>query len=248
MIRYDGRRYHGWQVQQNAVAIQEVFQEALRKIFGACPEIKGCSRTDTGVHAYEYGVSLKTEHPIPCERLVGALNHFLPSDIAVCSCREVPLSFHARYSCVGKEYVYKIWNHPVRDPFLEGYVLHYWYALDSEKLHQAARGYLGRHDFTSFCTVDHRERGDLTRCVTKAQVARQGDFVTFTVAADGFLYHMVRIMVGTLLRVAQGKLAPEDIPRILAGKNRKLAGPTAPSCGLYLNKVDYGWGNGENMA
>ncbi len=243
MIRYDGRRYHGWQIQHNALAVQEVFQNALEKIFGECPEIKGCSRTDTGVHAYAYGVSVKTGHPIPCERLVAALNHFLPGDIAVTSCREVDEHFHARYSCVGKEYVYKIWNHPIRDPFLEGYVLHYWYPLDADKLHRAAQGYLGRHDFTSFCTVDHRERGDLTRCVTKSQVHRQGDLVTFTVAADGFLYNMVRIMVGTLLRVAQGKFTIEKIPEILAGKDRKLAGPTAPPCGLYLNRVDYGFGN-----
>ncbi len=247
-ISYDGKRYHGWQIQQNAVAVQEVFQNALQKVLGALPDIKGCSRTDSGVHAYEYCVSVKTDHAIPCERLVGALNHFLPEDMAVHACREVGENFHARYSCVGKEYVYKIWNHPIRDPFLQGYALHYWYPLDVDQLNQAAQGYLGRHDFTSFCTVDSRERGDLTRCVTKSQVTRQGDMVLFTVAADGFLYNMVRIMVGTLLRVAQGKIEPEQIPEILAAKNRKLAGPTAPPWGLYLNKVDYGAGDGEKMA
>lgn len=239
-LSYDGKRYHGWQVQENALAVQEVFQNALSQVLGQCPDIKGCSRTDSGVHALEYCVSLKTDHTIPCQRLVGALNHFLPPDIAVLDCQEVPMDFHARYSCTGKEYIYKIWNHPVRDPFGDGYLLHYWYPLDEKLLDEAAHHYLGRHDFTSFCTLDSRDKGDLTRCVTKSTVTRQGDLVIFTVAADGFLYNMVRIMVGTLLRVAQGKLTPDDIPRILAAKDRKAAGPTAPPWGLYLHRVFYG--------
>ena len=239
-ICYDGKRYHGWQVQQNALAVQEVFQDALEQVLRERPDVKGCSRTDSGVHALSYCVSLKTEHTIPCDRLRGALNHFLPADIAVLTCREVPEDFHARYSCTGKEYIYKIWNRAVRDPFLDGYALHYWYPLDEHRLQAAAEQFLGRHDFTSFCTLDGRDKGDLTRCVTKSEVARQGDLVTFTVAADGFLYNMVRIMTGTLLRVAQGKLTPEDIPAVIAAKNRKAAGPTAPACGLYLKNVFYG--------
>lgn len=238
-IRYDGKRYHGWQIQQNALSVQEVFQDALYKVFGSAPALKGCSRTDSGVHALEYCISLKVEHNIPCGRLLAALNHFLPTDIAVLDCREVPLDFHARYSCRGKEYIYKIWNHPVRDPFLDGYALHYWYPLDEEQLGEAAKHLLGKHDFTSFCTLDGRDRGDLRRTVFKAEVARDGGLVTFTVAADGFLYNMVRIMTGTLLRVAQGKIEPCAIPGILEAKCRKAAGPTAPACGLYLNKVYY---------
>jgi tRNA pseudouridine38-40 synthase len=238
-ISYYGANYHGWQIQQNAVAVQQVFQEALFKVLGETPEIKGCSRTDSFVHARQFCISLKTEHAIPCERLVGALNHFLPEDIAVLSCREVPLDFHARYSCVGKEYVYQIWNNPIRDPFLNRRVLHYWYDLDEKRLNQAASFFLGTHDFTSFCTLDARDRGDLTRTVTKAEVTRHGDMVLFTVAADGFLYNMVRIMVGTLLRVAQKKLEPEDVERIIEAKDRSAAGPTAPPYGLYLNRVFY---------
>lgn len=238
-ICYDGSGYHGWQVQQNAVTVQQVFQEALFRVLGEQPDLKGCSRTDSFVHARQFCISLKTEHGIPCERLVGALNHFLPEDIAVRSCREVAPDFHARYSCTGKEYIYQIWNNPVRDPFLNRRALHYWYALDAEKLNRAAACFLGAHDFTSFCTVDSRERGNLVRTVTKAEVAREGDMVTFTVAADGFLYNMVRIMAGTLLRVAQGKLTPEQIPGVIAAKDRHAAGPTAPPCGLYLNRVFY---------
>ena len=238
-IAYDGAHYHGWQVQENAVAVQEVFQKALFAVTGRQDDLKACSRTDTGVHAREFCISVKTESAIPPERLQAALNHYLPQDIAVNSCEAVPLDFHARYSCKGKEYTYEIWNHPVRDPFRSGRALHYWYPLDEELLDRAAKHYVGRHDFTSFCTLDKRERGDLTRTVTGAKVERRGDLVAFTVAADGFLYNMVRIMVGTLLRVQQGKFRPEDIPGILAAKDRKAAGPTAPACGLYLNRVFY---------
>ena len=182
---------------------------------------------------------MKTESPIPPERLLAALNHYLPEDVGVRSVEPVPLDFHARYSCKGKEYVYQIWNHPVRDPFLRGRALHYWYPIDEGLLDQAAQHYLGSHDFTSFCTLDRREKGDLTRTVTTSRVERQGDMVTFTVAADGFLYNMGRIMVGTLLRVQQWKFAPGDIPAILEAKDRKAAGPTAPAQGLYLNRVFY---------
>lgn len=239
-LSYDGKHYHGWQVQNNALAVQEVFQEALTKVLGTCPDIKGCSRTDSGVHALDYCVSLRTDHTIPAQRLVRALNHFLPADIAVLSCEDADDEFHARYSCTGKEYIYKIWNHPVRDPFGDGYMLHYWYDLDVDLLNEAAKHYIGSHDFTSFCTLDSRDKGDLTRTVTKAEVVREGNMVIFKVAADGFLYNMVRIMVGTLLRVAQGKFRPDDIPKILEAKDRAVAGPTAPPWGLYLNRVFYG--------
>ena len=236
---YDGTRYHGWQIQENALTVQQVFQEALCKVTGRQEDLKACSRTDTGVHAREFCVSLKTESPIPEERLVAALNHYLPQDMAVRSCQRVGEDFHARYSCKGKEYCYEIWNHPVREPFLAGRALHYWYPIDEALLDQAARHYLGSHDFSSFCTLDKRERGDLTRRVFTSRVERRGDLVVFTVGADGFLYNMVRIMVGTLLRVQQGKFSPEDIPGILEAKDRKAAGPTAPACGLYLNRVFY---------
>ena len=238
-LSYDGAHYHGWQIQENAVTVQEVFQEALYKITGRQEDIKACSRTDTGVHAREFCVSVKTESPIAPERLLAALNHYLPQDMAVKSCETVPLDFHARYSCQGKEYIYQIWNHPVRDPFLKDRALHYWYPIDADLLNRAAAHYVGRHDFSSFCTLDKREKGDLTRTVTTARVDLSGDLLTFTVAADGFLYNMVRIMVGTLLRVQQGKFTPEDIPGIIAAKDRKAAGPTAPACGLYLNRVFY---------
>lgn len=239
-ITYDGTNYHGWQIQQNALTVQEVFQAALEKVTGGGEDIKACSRTDTGVHAREFCLSLKTESRIPPERMAAALNHWLPEDIAVKSCQEVPMDFHARYSCKGKEYCYEIWNHPVREPFLRRRALHYWYPMDEEVLDAAARHYIGRHDFTSFCTLDRRELGDLVRTVATSRVERRGNLVVFTVAADGFLYNMVRIMVGTLLQVQEGKLRPEDVPGIIAARDRAAAGPTAPACGLYLNRVFYG--------
>ena len=159
--------------------------------------------------------------------------------MAVIDCKEVPLDFHARYSCKSKQYIYKIWNDTVRNPFLEGYALHYRYAIDQELLHKASQAYVGRHDFTSFCTIDKREKGDFCRTVESFSVHREGDFVYMTVQADGFLYNMVRIMVGTLLKIQQGKLAPDSIPWILEQQNRKEAGPTAPACGLYLDEVIY---------
>ena len=238
-ISYDVRQFHGWQIQQNAFTEQEAFQTALSKIIGSDFDLKGCSRTDTGVHANMYCISLKTAHPIPPERLKAALNRWLPLSVAVNACTEVPPDFHARYSCKSKEYIYKIWNSEVRSPFLEGYALHYRYPLDEKLLHHAAQAYVGTHDFTSFCTLDSREKGALTRTVMAFSVTREGDMVTMRVEADGFLYNMVRIMVGTLLRVAQGKIPPEALPDIIEQRNRACAGPTAQACGLYLNKVRY---------
>lgn len=238
-IRFDGSNYHGWQVQQNAVSVQQVLQDALGRVLGGRPDVKGCSRTDAFVHALQFCVSFRTESGIPCARLVGALNHFLPEDIAVLSCREVPEDFHARYSCAGKEYVYRILNSRVRDPFLRGRALHYWYPLDLDRLNAAAGFFPGSRDFTSFCAEDAREPGNMTRTVSAAFWAREGDMVSFTVSADGFLYHMVRIMVGTMLWVAQGKLQPADIGKILLAENRSAAGPTAPPQGLYLKRVFY---------
>ncbi len=239
ILSYDGSRYHGWQVQKNALTVQEVFQNALEKIINEKVDIKGCSRTDTGVHANMYAVNFKTSSKIRCENIVYALNRFLPKDIAAIKSSEVPLDFHARYSCKGKEYIYKIWNNKIRNPFINNRALHYWYPLDENYLNSAAQMFIGSHDFTSFATLDKRETKNMIRNIEKFNVYRNGDMVEFKVKADGFLYNMVRIMSGTLLRIAQNKIKPEDIPRIIESKNRKNAGPTAPPEGLYLNKVFY---------
>lgn len=238
-LRYDGTNYHGWQVQKNAVTVQEVFQGALARLLGEDVDIKGCSRTDAGVHANMYCVSANIDSKVPCDRLKMALNRFLPRDIAVTGAVEVPLDFHARYSCSGKEYVYKIWNEPVRNPFWHGRAFHYWYHLDVEKLDSAAKNFIGTHDFTSFCTLDKRNPENMVRTVKAFSVERNGGLVEMRVTADGFLYNMVRIMVGTLLRVAMGRIEPQEIPDIISAKDRAKAGPTAVAHGLYLNRVFY---------
>lgn len=238
-IAYDGRELHGWQIQKNAVSVQEVFQNALESILNEKYDIKGCSRTDSGVHANMYCISIKIEHKITCDRLRLALNKFLPTSIVCLDVKEMPLDFHARYSCVGKEYVYKLWNGKVRNPFLEGFAYQFRYDIDVEKLNKIAQDFVGTHDFTSFCTKDNRKQGDMTRTIKYFKVERDEDLITFTVMADGFLYNMVRIMVGTLIKISQGRLEEDSIPKIFKEKNRKFAGPTAPACGLYLNKVFY---------
>ncbi len=238
-LSYCGKNLHGWQIQDNALTVQEVFQDALYQIIHERPDIKGCSRTDSGVHANMYCVSMKIEHPITENHLMMAMNRYLPDDVAVTQVRRVEDDFHARYSCKGKEYVYKVWNSRVRNPFLHDLALHYRYEMDVEKLNQEAQAFVGAHDFTSFCTLDKREKGDFTRTVKYFTVQREGDLVTFTVAADGFLYNMVRIMVGTLLAMNNGRIPFGTLSDIINAENRKAAGPTAPACGLYLNKVFY---------
>lgn len=241
-ISYDGSAYHGWQIQKNALTIQEIFQNALFKIIKQKTDIKGCSRTDTGVHASMYVINFKTTCKIECKNLILALNKFLPNDIAAIDCKEADSEFHARYSCKSKEYIYKIWHSRIKNPFLKNKAFHYWYPLDIKKLNEAAKCFLGSHDFTSFSTLDKREPKNMVRTIESFEVYKSPDdenVVEFKVKANGFLYNMVRIMVGTLLRVAQGKFKKEDIPKIIDSKNRSKAGPTAPAEGLYLNKVFY---------
>ncbi len=238
-LTFNGTNYHGWQIQNNAVTIQEVLQTALDNIIDSDYEIKGCSRTDAGVHANVYCLNIMTRHNIQADKLKGALNRFLPVDIAAMVSKDVPNDFHARYTCKSKEYEYLIWNNHYRNPFYHDYALHYKYELDVDLLNKAGQAFVGTHDFTSFCTLDERERGDFTRTVNHFTVIRDGSLVRIRVEADGFLYNMVRIMVGTMLKVAQGKIGVDEIESIINAKDRSLAGPTAPAHGLYLNKVNY---------
>lgn len=238
-ISYDGRSYHGWQIQNNAVTVQQIFQEALSKVVGEFYDLKGCSRTDSGVHANMYCISVKINHPIPAERLKPALNRYLPNSVVCLKSEEVACEFHARYNCKSKQYVYKIWNSDTPNPFLDGFALHYRYPIDVDLLNASAQAFVGKHDFTSFCTIDNREMTNFTRSVKMFSIERQDKLVTMTVEADGFLYNMVRIMVGTMLDISQGKIPADAIADIIEKKNRIYAGPTAPACGLYLNQVNY---------
>ena len=238
-ISYNGKGYHGWQIQNNALTVQQVFQEALTNVVGEFYDLKGCSRTDSGVHANMYCISVKIKHPIPAQRIKPALNRYLPNSVVCLDSKEVDSDFHARYNCKSKQYVYKIWNSDTPNPFLDGYALHYRFPMDVDLLNKAGQSYVGKKDFTSFCTQDKRKICDFTRNVKMFSVERDGNMVLIKVEADGFLYNMVRIMVGTILAVSQGKIPPDGIDNIIEKKDRTKAGPTAPACGLYLNEVNY---------
>ena len=246
-LSYLGTNYCGYQVQPNGVTVQQKLNEAAKQLFGYDCDIVGCSRTDSGVHANEFcaTVTKKKENSlctnIPTEKIPQALTHWLPEDISVFAAEEVCEDFHPRYDVKYKEYVYKIWNSPVRDPFTQGRAWHCPKNIDNEglsRMKRAAAQYVGRKDFSSFMAADSKVE-DTVREVFEAEVEREGNLITFRVRADGFLYNMVRIFVGTLIDVAYGKLDPEDIPKIIEQKDRRAAGSTAPPHGLYLNKVEY---------
>lgn len=237
-IAYKGTNYCGFQVQKNKITVAEKIQDAIEAVFHERYDIKGCSRTDSGVHANDFAISFKCGGKIPCEKIVAALNVNLPSDIVVKSAEEVSEDFHARYNSKGKRYVYLIHNSPIRDPFSENLCLEYKYKLDEELMNKAAAHFVGTHDFSAFCSAGSSVN-DFVRTVYEARVERQGDMVKFTVSGDGFLYNMVRIMMGTLLYVSMGKISPDDIDKIIESGDRALAGKTAEAQGLYLDKVFY---------
>ena len=245
-LAYKGTRYAGFQVQPNAPTVCQTLQDAMQAVLGARPDVKGCSRTDAGVHAGQYFFHMDTGSRIPVDAAVRAMNVNLPGDIAVLSCREVPPSFHARYSVLWKEYTYKIWNAPVRSPFYDGLMLMHPYPLDEALMDRCAKEFIGTHDFRGFCSTGSKAKptildgGESTvRTVFAASVRREGDVVLFTVRGDGFLYNMVRIMAGTLLLTGLGRLEPGDLTEIIKSGDRTRAGVTAPAAGLYLTRVSY---------
>ena len=237
-ISFDGTAYHGWQVQENAVTVQQTLQDAYEKITGVRDNVTGCSRTDAGVHAEMYCCNIRTLSEISCSKLAGALNAVLPDDISVSGCREVPYEFHARYDCRSKEYKYRIWNSQEKNPFLYKYSLHYKYPLDCDFLDAQAKQFIRRADFSAFCAAGSSVE-DTVRNVTDAGVTREGNLVTFRVCADGFLYNMVRIMTGTLLDISSGKIQPDTIEDIIMSADRQRAGFTARPEGLFLSRVVY---------
>lgn len=238
VISFDGSRYHGWQSQINALAVQDIIKSAFMSITGENPDIVGCGRTDSGVHANMYCFSVKTESSIPVDKFVLALNGKLPDDISASKCIEAEEDFNARFSCRKKEYIYLISNRAVRNPFLAKRAWHYPYPLDERTLDKTSKYFLGTHDFSAFC-------GKKSKVVSKVRtiydigVQRDEDTVIFTITANGFLYNMVRIIVGTLIHTESGRLKRDEIPEIINSLDRKKAGMTAPSCGLYLNRVFY---------
>ena len=246
-VRYVGTNYCGYQVQPNGPTVQAALNAAAEALFGYPCDIVGCSRTDSGVHAECFCAALARrgsetlETRIPIDRIPRALCQHLPADIAVWGAKWVPPTFHARYDVIEKAYTYRIHNRHERDPFLEGRAWHYPCPIGEGQLdamRQAASRFVGTHDFAAFMAQGSSVTSTV-RTVTRAEVEREGDTILFRVAADGFLYNMVRIMTGTLMAVAEGKISPGEIDAILASCDRCRAGITAPACGLYLSEVVY---------
>ena len=237
-LRFDGTNYAGYQRQANANTVGEEVLKALTAFFGSVEALSGCSRTDSGVHANCYCASFRAEKRAEPDRVVRGLNRLLPRDISVFDCCEVLPEFHARYSVKSKEYVYYILNSRIRDPFYEKYALLFPLPLDTEELNRECEAFVGTHDFSAFCAAG-ASVGDKTRTVESARFERQGDLVSFRVRGDGFLYNMVRIMVGTCLDIAAGKIEKGKIKEIIDSGDRKNAGHTAPAHGLFLDSVIY---------
>ena len=238
ILQFDGSAFHGYQMQPNAPTVEEALRGAIKHILHENAAPVSCSRTDAFVHAEEFCCNFRTETPMSCEKLLRALNAVLPPQIAVVSCEDADLSFHARYDCRGKEYRYLIWNAPQRNPFYLDRALHVPQKLDEALRDRAAKDFIGTHDFAAFCAAGSSVKSTV-RTIFDCGVTRNGDLLTFSVCGNGFLYNMVRIMVGTLLEIANGAIEPDAIPAILVSKEREQAGPTAKPQGLYLHRVFY---------
>ena len=246
-ISFLGTNYCGYQIQPNGITIQQRLNEATKALFGYDCDVVGCSRTDSGVHAYQFCVAVskkginRLETTIPIDRIPQAMAPYLPDDISVLNAELVEESFHPRYDVKYKEYIYKIWNSPQKNPFLQDRTWHYPKKISDEaldKMNLAASFWIGTHDFSSYMAADSKIT-DAVRTIYEAEVVRRGDVIEFRVSANGFLYHMVRILTGTLVAVAEGRISPEEITAITAAKNRACAGITVPACGLFLNRVVY---------
>ena len=237
-LRFDGAPFCGWQTQPNGPTVQTALERAILRAAGESVHVTGCSRTDAGVHAREFVCNFRSDTRIPRERLPAALNAYLPEQIAVLDCREAAPAFNARFDCKAKTYRYHIHNAPERDPFLLRRALLERRPLDEAMLAREAAAFLGAHDFSSFCAAGGSAKTTV-RTVSRFDVLREDSEVYFYVRADGFLYHMVRIMVGTLLEIAKGRLGQGSIPEILAACDRARAGATAPAEGLMLWEVEY---------
>ncbi|MBI5416052.1 MAG: tRNA pseudouridine(38-40) synthase TruA [Candidatus Omnitrophica bacterium] len=241
-LEYDGTGFNGWQIQarhQRTVAGE--IEKALKKIFRKNIRLIGSGRTDSGVHALGQAANFKTTSPMKPDQMRRALNANLPDDIAVLKVEEVLAGFHAQYSVRSKTYRYTILNRDVRGPLQRRYCLVYPYPLNLRRMKEEAKALVGRHDFRSFQAANpsRDEKATTVRTVRRVGITKKGDFIHIDIEADGFLYKMVRNIVGTLLEVGQGRLPKGSIRSILAQKDRALAGDTARPQGLTLVKVEY---------
>jgi tRNA pseudouridine38-40 synthase len=249
-LAYDGHEFHGWQIQPGKPTIQGTLAETLARITGEQVLPQGSGRTDAGVHALAQVASVALESPIPTDGLLTALNGKLPPAIRITQVEEVAEAFHARHSAKGKSYRYRIYRGTICPPFLAHYVWHYPWPLDEELMEQAARLVEGEHDFTSFAAADPdraariRERSDdetisNVRRIFSSQWRREGEELIYEVRGNGFLHHMVRNLVGTLVEIGKWKRPADHMRNVLNERSRSAAGTTAPASGLYLVNVEY---------
>lgn len=239
VISYDGSGFYGYQVQPNKRTVQSELEAVLAKMHkGKHVKVYGSGRTDAGVHAMGQVIHFDSPLSIPEEKWPVALNSLLPDDMAIKSVKQVSPSFHARFDAQGKEYRYFLHLSATRDPFKRNFAYQYPFNIDIRRMQEASVYLLGTHDFTSFCSAK-TEIEDKIRTIHELEITAEDELVTFRFVGTGFLYNMVRILVGTLLMVGTGELNPADVESILAKKDRRCAGKTAPAQGLYLWKVFY---------
>lgn len=238
IIEYDGSNYCGWQRQDNSVSIQQKIEEAILNITGEKINLIGAGRTDAGVHAYAQSANFNTDSKIPIEKFPFALNSALPEDIAVIIALERNEDFHSRFCAKEKTYIYKIYNRRIYSPFYAKYTYHCPVDVNLEKMIQASKQIIGKHDFTSFMAAGGQVKSTL-REVYDIDIKKEDDVITISVRGNGFLYNMVRIISGTLLYAGIGKIDPAKVENIINSKDRKQAGITLPACGLYLKEIVY---------
>lgn len=238
LIEYDGTNYAGWQVQKNALTIQEVIEDAISNLTAHEISLIGASRTDAGVHARGMVANFLCDSKIPKANFPEAINVRLPDDIRIISAEDVRLDFHSRYCSIGKRYTYKIFNRRIYSPIYKNYTAHVTMPLDVEKMRQSSSFIIGMHDFSCFRSSGSSVKTSV-RTVKTLEIERHGDLIIIDISADGFLYNMVRIIAGTLIDVGIGKIQPQDMQYIIASKQRNRAGKTAPARGLCLEEVYY---------
>jgi len=237
-LAYDGTEFHGWQIQPNVQTVQGTLQQALEKLFNHSVNVTGSGRTDAGVHAQGQVANVETVRSIDTDAVQRGLNALLPADIRILQVEEVGPEFHSRRSARSKTYEYHVWRQCVVSPFHCRYVYAFPYTLDARAVDEASRCFVGTHDFTSFCATA-TEVEDRVRTIFETGWEKGTDEWIFRIRGSGFLQYMVRTIVGTLLYVGTGKLAAGDIPPLFDARDRRLAGPCVPACGLHLVRVDY---------
>ena len=241
-IAYDGTGYEGWQVQKIGTGVQEKVEAALAKLFPSHPRVHSSSRTDTGVHAL--GMVAHFEGPpaeckMSARKLALALNAWLPEDIRVLAAARARQDFHARFQAAGKQYRYFVWNHAATNPLIRHTAWHVPRPLDLRAMRRAAPFFVGQHDFQSFAANSGYAKASTVRTLARCELKQRGRLMTFIIEGDGFLYKMCRGIVGTLVQVGLDKFPPDEVRRMLAKKDRRVAGMTAPAHGLVLWKVYY---------